>query len=265
MVRGVLAQEVCGMKWFEALEDALELSAERGWPVVPRRLDKGPCTKHGWKDASRDHDEIRRMWTTDGVLIGVPTGAIGGFDVLDIELTDEHVEARQWEQDVLLKFLEPGYTLTVWTRRGIHFYFDHQDGLRTRQGFPVRGVDVLADGGSVTWWPATGRDWDDVPIAPWPEALLEAIRPKPKPRVVQRTFEGDAPSRLLGLIKVVQGAAEGERSAVLNWATWKARELIAENRVDKSFVAHWLLRAALHAGLTEKEATATINSTLRGV
>src|SRR5262249_50119402 len=77
-----------------------------GLPVFPVRLCKDACLRcdvckkpaclHGFKDATPDPDairQLRRMYP--GELIGVPTGEISGFDVLDIDSV-KHPEAANW-------------------------------------------------------------------------------------------------------------------------------------------------------------------------
>jgi Bifunctional DNA primase/polymerase, N-terminal len=50
---------------------------------------------HGFKDASTEPDKIRELWHVHpGGLIGVPTGAVSSFDVLDLDA--KHQEARDW-------------------------------------------------------------------------------------------------------------------------------------------------------------------------
>jgi hypothetical protein len=60
--------------------------ASRGYPVFPcSDPSKKPTTPNGFKDASADPEEVRRLWRNrPGGLIGVPTGEIIGLDVLDL-------------------------------------------------------------------------------------------------------------------------------------------------------------------------------------
>lgn len=65
-----------------------------GWPVFPLRpRGKSPLTAHGFKDATRDPDQIRAWWTEwPDANIGIPTGPLDdggcGYDVLDIDGPD---------------------------------------------------------------------------------------------------------------------------------------------------------------------------------
>ena len=58
--------------------------ADRGQPVFLCGSNKAPLTPHGYKDATTDHDIIRKwLYDPDGKLIGLPTGI--KFFVLDID------------------------------------------------------------------------------------------------------------------------------------------------------------------------------------
>jgi hypothetical protein len=59
----------------------------------------------------------------------------------------------------------------------------------------------------------------------------------------------------------VATAPEGQRNATLNWASYRAREIV-EVGGDVHHVAGALLAAALAAGLTETESRRTIESGL---
>src|SRR5262245_1403158 len=77
------------------LESALVL-ASKGIPVFPVRLCrvaclkcntcKAPASPHGFHDATLDAEGIHTLWKQHpGQLIGVPTGKISNFDVLDLD------------------------------------------------------------------------------------------------------------------------------------------------------------------------------------
>ena len=46
---------------------------------------KSPATPNGFYDANTDPAKIRGMFTGDDLLIGMPTGAVGGVDVVDVD------------------------------------------------------------------------------------------------------------------------------------------------------------------------------------
>ena len=61
--------------------------AAHGWPVFPcNHIDKKPLTRHSFKDASVDPDQIRAWWKHyPEAMIGVPTGASTGIVILDVD------------------------------------------------------------------------------------------------------------------------------------------------------------------------------------
>lgn len=68
-----------------ALRNSAIYYASVGWPVFPLTPGgKTPLTRHGFKDATTNLDQVNTWWaTTPQANIGVPTG--GRFDVIDID------------------------------------------------------------------------------------------------------------------------------------------------------------------------------------
>lgn len=54
-----------------------------GIAVFPCRPNKQPATAHGFKDATTDVEQVRRMFSGGDYLIGIPTGEIVAIDVED--------------------------------------------------------------------------------------------------------------------------------------------------------------------------------------
>jgi hypothetical protein len=72
---------------------ALYYAQRIGWPVFPLKArGKTPLTRHGFKDATRDPQQIRAWWNaTPDANIGTPTGSDGcGYDVIDVDGIDGH-------------------------------------------------------------------------------------------------------------------------------------------------------------------------------
>lgn len=66
--------------------DVLASAIGLGLPVFPCLANKAPACAGGFKSATADPAAIRGVWRkSPGPLIGVPTGAVSGFDVLDID------------------------------------------------------------------------------------------------------------------------------------------------------------------------------------
>src|ERR1700676_85993 len=117
-------------------------------PAFPGWLNKKPLTTHGFKDATTDLATFAKLARGfKDFLIGVPTGKISGFDVLDID-----PEGHDW-----LKEQNPLFTRWHRTQRGgYHFLFKHRPGTRNSESKIAPGVDVRGDGGYMIWWPSTG-------------------------------------------------------------------------------------------------------------
>ena len=178
----------------------------------PCNEDKSPMTLHGFKDAR--HAE----WQSP--LVGVPTGEVNGFDVLDVDPKGE-----AW-----LNGVELPLTRCHWTRRGRHFLFRHAAGLRNSEGRIAPGVDVRAEGGYVIWWPRQGFRVDSRPLCEWPGWLLkEAMEPTVRSRVDPRSYShpgisaagGDVKGASAALRKLDPGDFVGDRArwlALMNGA-----------------------------------------------
>jgi hypothetical protein len=130
-------------------------------PRFPCRWsDKAPLTTHGFKDAALNVDYS--SWP----LVGVPTGAITGFDVLDI---DPRHGAHLWLEQHIDRI--PATRVHHTRGGGQHFLFRHA-GVRLRKEI-APGVELKGNGGYVIWWPRQGLPFEDRPIAEWPAWLLE--------------------------------------------------------------------------------------------
>src|SRR5262245_24638341 len=122
-------------------------------PVFPCSLDKRPLIANGFRAAKRI--EPPEFWP----LVGVPTGAVSGFDVLDID-----PDGLSWLS------ANPLETRRHKTPRGWHLLFRHADGLRCSAGRIAKGIDVRGDGGFVVWWPRQGLEVVGE-MGGWPEEI----------------------------------------------------------------------------------------------
>jgi hypothetical protein len=143
-----------------------------GLYVFPCRFDKTPAVAHGFKSASNDPAVID-LWRKRYLLMGAPTGAVNGFDVLDID-TKNNGEAWLAEFEATHGF--PLTRIHATRSGGLHFFFQHRPGLRLSAGLIAPGVDIRATGGYVIWWPLAGcRVLSNAPIAPWPGPMLQLL------------------------------------------------------------------------------------------
>lgn len=239
-----------------ASDRALAL-ARGGTPVFPCKEDKRPACPNGFKDASADPDEVRRLWRRyPGPLIGVPTGGASGLAVLDVDVRHG---GDAWLHD---NFDALGRTRVHATRSGgFHLVFQHKAGLRCSAGRIAPGVDVRAEGGFVIWWPGAGLGvLDDAPSAPWPAWLsLQLCRREDKP--VRRNSAGANHSirvmgyrALEGVLRAVADAPEGRRRNVAFWAACRLGEQVSIGVMDAHQAIDLVVRAAEQAGLEHAEA-----------
>jgi Bifunctional DNA primase/polymerase, N-terminal/Primase C terminal 2 (PriCT-2) len=133
-----------------------------GLPKFRCKGDKTPLVH--WKNEARiDIDD------SEWALVGVPTGSVTGFDVLDVD-----VEGLPWFDAQHLPLTRMHQTRSG----GIHLFFKHVDGLRGSVSRIAAGVDVRAEGNMVIWWARQGLPVCEAPIAEWPEWLLQlAMKP----------------------------------------------------------------------------------------
>lgn len=138
--------------------------ADEGVRVFPCKADKKPACARGFLAATSNPFE---HWWNNAPLVGMPTGAASGYDVLDLDLRKG--ADVWWEAN---KHRIPA-TRTQHTRNGgLHIYFKVQHGLRNSVELIAPGVDVRAEGGYVIRWDAAGLPLEDAPVADWPAWLL---------------------------------------------------------------------------------------------
>jgi hypothetical protein len=251
------------------IEAALRL-AEGGRPVFPcRPEDKAPLTLNGFKDASLDPGTIRRRWGRwPDALIGMPTGAVSGTLVLDLDV--KHGRDGIAAFDVLRAGRDlPPHPLVQTGSGGQHIYLAAVPGRRVGNsvGRIAPGIDVRGDGGYVIVPPSPGYTvLERAPLHPPPAWLLNLLDPPPPPRpryqpnvVMDDTDE--AAERLLRLVGFVAVAPKGERNRILYWAACRA----AESGMPGRSAAVALEEAALAAGLSKLEAQRIIASAWRTI
>ena len=134
-----------------AVLDAAMGYAAAGWPTLPLKpKDKAPATRHGFKDASLDPNQLDSWFGgTNDPNIGVVTGSASGILVVDFD-------PRNGGEDGLAKF-EQRYGQLPPTRRantgggGFHLLFKLPPGARVRgrSNIDKLGIDLKADGGYI--------------------------------------------------------------------------------------------------------------------
>jgi hypothetical protein len=153
------------------IEAALYI-ADKGKPVFPCKV-KEPLTKRGFYDATTDPRRVTAYWKKHPEAnIAVPTGERSGFFNLDVDRLAALAELPQ----------ELPETLTIRTPSGgLHFCFEHVEGITNSSGNLPDGIDVRGEGGYVLVPPSPGYKIEHrVPIAAAPKWLIELIKEKPK-------------------------------------------------------------------------------------
>ena len=249
----------------EPLAAALDLAA-MGFACFPCRADKKPATPHGFKDATADATELRRLWRQHpGPLVGLPTGQRNGFDVLDI---DPRHGGDAWfavERDRLPE------TRRHCTRSGgLHILFGHRQGVRNSESKIAPGVDVRGEGGYVIWWPGFGGEVEiAAPLAEWPQWVLSILLPPPPaprppaaPSRLPRTITNRRAAAILAAsLARLRTAPEGQRHYRLRAAARTLGGLAGLVGISDADAERELLAAVLAAGgaeVSEANASATI-------
>ncbi len=226
----------------------------KGFAVFPCQADKSPATPHGFKDAVSDIDAANDLWRRyPGPLTGIATGAVSNLAVLDIDPGGR----MWWDQNARRLPM----TEMIRTRRGgLHLRYMHSLGLKCSAGQITPGVDVRADGGYAIAWDVAGLPvLRTGPPASWPDWLAPTRKKSGASRGGQA---GPEPARmptdrlLIGLVKIVVGAPEGQRNSRLFWAACRMAGLI-RGGFPRAEGLDLLMRAALIVGLDEDEAIQT--------
>ena len=244
-----------------ALRQALAY-ARRGWPVFPCQPgQKVPATRHGYKDATTDPEQITGWFGRDpGRNVAIATGAPGP-DVLDIDVhgPNENGYAALGRLHCA-GLLEGAYGYVRTPSGGLHIYFT---GTTQRNGhLAAHHVDFRSQGGYVL---APPSQVDGHPYLPWGTpgrdgtlSWERACRALPSPPQRHRPGPRPAPDRDLGtLARWLARQREGNRNAGLYWAANRALE--TDPGADLSPLAD----AARQAGLGDQEISRTLDSARR--
>ncbi len=259
-----------------SLLDAAMVYAEIGLPVLrlipgswlPTRNPAGTEPGRGGVHlATTDLATVERLWTDiPDANIGLAMGVV--CDAADIDYKSGR--AAGWNDAARLRdhgLLRGAFAHQGSPTGGGHLLFAPDPALRPDTGghwgfhidLRARGSYIVAapsyiasKGASYQWVDVSPADYG--PTFDWPQvtALLGAAKPSPRATAHQA---GAQNTDITALCKAVTGAGVGNRNAMLFWAAKKA--------VDAGANPHDLMTAALTCGLTDREATATINSAAR--
>ena len=241
------------------------LLASQGLPCFPCADDKRPACAGGFKAATREADKLRYLWSKyPGTLIGVPTGFVSGFNVLDI---DPRSDGDKWLRKNFEKI--PPTRLHETRSGGKHLLFLHHERLRNSASKLASGVDIRADGGYIIWWPAFGFNVERGDfLFPWPywilDQLLHVQPARLSPQVTSRVSSSAyIQAALNNAVLIMATAPEGSRNDTLNSQTFSLLRFVETKEMDASTVCRIMAEAAMTAGLNRKEIVSTLTSALR--
>ncbi len=235
---------------------------------------KHPRTLNGLKDASADPATVAAWWRRwSSANVGLATGSSADLVVVDLD-GDEGIDAFEELQAAHGRL--PATRWVITGGGGRHAYLRHPGGaVKTCASLLAPHVDVRGDGGYVVCPPSnhvSGRQYEwanGERAAPCPAWLVHLLRPvAPKPRLPAsfphfRHAPGDyGRAALAGEEARVRMAPVGTRNHTLNAASFSLGQLVGGGVLDVNETAGALLEAALAAGLSEAEATRTIESGL---
>lgn len=134
------------------LEVALKY-AELGWAVLPTsKSSKRPLISGGSRSATTDQNTIRSWWAEfPSANIGIATGKISGFWVVDVDMKDGKNGIKALEEFAGGTLaVEDDQLIQTTASGGLHYLFQIPDGeeIRNAQGV-VEGVDIRGEGGYI--------------------------------------------------------------------------------------------------------------------
>jgi Bifunctional DNA primase/polymerase, N-terminal len=222
-------------------EEAIAL----GLPCFPCNLDRAPVIASGFKAATSDPDDIRRVFSKPGAAaIGVPTGRASGLIVIDVDVKHGK-QGMAWfdeHRDALPR------TRTHRTQTGgLHLIFRPPSDveIRNSQERIAPGIDVRAEGGYVVHPPSPGYTVEDAAEpAEMPQWLVEACQ-RPEPRPVEpaprRERSSTAPDHgspygaraLDDECDAIRRAQVGQQEHTINSAALKIGALVAGGELEE--------------------------------
>jgi hypothetical protein len=244
-----------------------------GQPVFPchptGEKAKRPMTKHGFKDATTDWEQIERWWSKrPDAAIGIPTGII--YDVLDVDVKADTDGRAHLPYLHRLGLLDGCVRLARTPSGGWHPYFPANSALTNKARGADLGLDVRAGGGYVLASPSYVNDGDrsvgyyeDLGPTEEPakepllwDLIVSALNPinttSNKP---VELLPSERRASVAALREWLLNRATGERNNSLHWAVCRC--------IDNGIDPHEMVEPALYIGLAEDEVLLTIQSALK--
>jgi len=250
------------------------------FPCVP--AGKTPAVARGFHAATTNPETIKRYWRIANRNIGIPTGSVSGFWVLDIdgddgETTLRGLEARHGSL--------PRTREVITSSGGRHLWFKYAGPLPSTTRRIGAGLDTKSDGGYVIAPPSvhpSGRRyaWSSAgELLVAPEWLVRLARANPQ-SISERALAGirrsgdftrhpDAygSAALEREIDALAATAVGGRNHALNRTSFRLFQLVGGGELDRNLVIDRLIDASRRNGLVNddglRSVMGTINSGMR--
>jgi len=220
-----------------------------GVPVFPCDAQKRPLTAHGFKDATANPEEIRRLFANPkAAMIGMPTGEITWLVVVDVDVKDGRA-GMEWLNANSHRLPQ---TRTIRTGTGgLHIYLRWPGQIiRNSAGKIAPGIDIRGDGGYVVVPPSPGYAVaDNSDVAEVPEWLMPILAPPAPPERPTAPAQVSAPSRphnpdggthygvaaLHSECDAIRRAWDGSKHHTLNKAAFSIGGLVAAGELQEGF------------------------------
>jgi Bifunctional DNA primase/polymerase, N-terminal len=259
------------------LNAALDYAAA-GMPVFPLEpRGKKPAIARGFHSATTNPETIKRLWRIADRNIGIPTGSISGFWVLDIDPGGEdRIDGLEADHGPL-----PATRTVITPRGGRHVWFRYIGPVPSTAGRIAQHVDTRGDGGYVVVPPSmTTRaySWSGDPacdLAVSPNWLIELVRKKPS--ISERAVAAIRPpthssagsctaygsAALDREIAALAATAPGGRNHALNRTAFRLFQLVAGGELGSAEVIHGLIDACDRNGLIGDDGERSVRATIR--
>jgi hypothetical protein len=250
--------------------------------IFPCKWDKSPWVAGGFQSASND-PKVIALWRQQYFLFGAPTGAVNGFDVLDVD-----PGGQDWLAAYEATHGLPLTRIHATRRGGLHYFFQHRPGLKKSESLIAPNVDIRAEGAYCILWHLAGcRVLSNAPIAPWPgpmlQLLYEAMEAKghtelknngvplvvyrqtrqaandqlPKPLYLKvcelmPDSRGIDRRRVIGALRDLVQLRDGRNKALLKTASFFRDVLVSTGVIDSAVAKELLFMAAQANGYVEK-------------
>jgi hypothetical protein len=261
-----------------AAEPCLAAAATRyanlGIPVFPCVPGgKQPLTPHGFHDATSSARVVHQWWQrTPDANIGLPTGGSTGILVVDVDVHSGGGGFAAFERARREGLADSWGWLVRTPSGGIHAYFPATAGQEQRSWqIPSVHVDFRGDGGYVIAPPSkvevggVMKTYDVIAVTTRPAMPVDAVElrkllepPRRTPALASPSLPGNG-CNPEALARTVAMTPEGGRNRTLFWASCR----MVEDRHNHATVLSYLMPAAQHAGLPDREIESTIDSAFR--